>query len=223
MNAAARNDSQRTANVRARGGTCRGASPASPHAARRRADARGDPRGRRAFGTSANSSACRTGSGRSNNRVHMGHPSLSSIRHTAELRIVSRVRPRNGWRASYDDDAVREVVGAQLRESLQGHPKARAAALAIVTVLEQQAAAVRFGDLPAEHETNAGTAGFRREERARTGCRYSTARALHPRPTAPSSAERDPASRCHPTVTPPPVSRTASTALRIRLISSCSS
>ena len=33
----------------------------------------------------------------------------------------------------------------------------------------------------------------------------------------------EPGSRSHPTRTPPPVSRTASTALRIRLISSCSS
>src|SRR6185436_4804647 len=33
----------------------------------------------------------------------------------------------------------------------------------------------------------------------------------------------EPARRCHPTLTPPPVSRTASTAFRMRLISSCSS
>jgi len=33
----------------------------------------------------------------------------------------------------------------------------------------------------------------------------------------------EPGSRCQPTRTPPPVSRTASTAFRIRLINSCSS
>jgi hypothetical protein len=50
---------------------------------------------------------------------------------------------------------VRQVVGAQLRERLEWNTKARAAAGAIVAILEQQAAAVGFGNLPAQDQANA--------------------------------------------------------------------
>ena len=60
---------------------------------------------------------------------------------------------------------MREVLRAQLREGLQGDAKAGAASLAIVSILEEEAAAMRFRDLAAQHETNAGAAGLRGEER----------------------------------------------------------
>lgn len=50
---------------------------------------------------------------------------------------------------------MREVLGAELRESLQGHPKAGSTSLAIVAVFQKEAAAVRFRDLPAQREADA--------------------------------------------------------------------
>ena len=104
-----------------------------------------------------------------------------------------------------------------------GRRSAGAAAGAVVAVLEHQAAAVAFGDLPAEDQADAGAAGLGREERHEQVAGVRQARALRPRPTAPSSAATSRADAASRRGRAPPVSRTASTALRIRLIRSCSS
>src|SRR5258706_11494137 len=114
-------------------------------------------------GTSANSTASGL-IGPSNNRVHMTHSTLSWHRHSAKLRIVSRILEREETTAFLRANAVRKVLGAELRESLKGHTKAGATPLAIVAVFQKEAAAVRFRDLSAQYETNAGTARFRGEE-----------------------------------------------------------
>ena len=57
-----------------------------------------------------------------------------------------------------------QVVGAELCERLEWNPQAGPAARAIVPILEHEAAPMRFSNLPAQHETDAGSAGFRGEE-----------------------------------------------------------
>ena len=118
--------------------------------------------------------------------------------------------------ARYRDAAVMPP-GLLQRQAQRG-----AHARAIGPILELQAAAVRLGDLPAQHQADAGAAGLGGEERHEQVAGIREARTLVLDPQF-DRRRRRPGTRCQPTRTLPPVSLTASTALRIRLISSCSS
>jgi hypothetical protein len=78
---------------------------------------------------------------------------------------------------------------------------------------------VAFGDLPAQNETDAGTALLGREER------HEQVRSVRQAGAFILDGDLEPPLlRRQPTVTvPPPTSRQASAALRIKLISNCSS
>src|SRR5262245_1690813 len=93
------------------------------------------------------------------------------------------IMPRGGWmRVSLPDTLQSDRLGLEGDGRQQRNTQAGPAPDSIVAVLENEAAPVRLGDLPAEDQADAGPARFRREERHEqvSGVRQSRAFVLHP-------------------------------------------